>query len=274
MSALMVVKRSGELEPYSEEKVIHSMNRVNVPPELQPQVLSHVRQQFRGEYLSTDDLFKEVFDFLRHTDKKASLRLNLRRAIQELGPTGFPFERYLARIFQDQGYKTTVDAHLMGECVMHEVDIILEKDGKRDIVEVKFHNDLVGKTDLHVAMYTYARYLDLKNKHAINDVWVITNTKLTQDAISYAECKKMKSLGWNYPTKAHLQHFVEAPKMYPITVLTDFTNMEKARLIEDNIVLCRDLLELKESEINSFPLVKKSHLINAIKSARLLLGSS
>lgn len=271
MGTLKVIKRNGDLEPYHEEKVIHTMNRVGVPPHLQSEVLRHLRNQFRGDYISTDELFKHIFEYLKKTDKKASLRLNLRRAILELGPTGFPFERYLARVFQDEGYKTMVDAHLMGECVMHEVDLVLERNGEKDIVEVKFHNDINGKTDLHVVLYTYARFLDLKTKNNINKVWVITNTKLSQDAITYAQCKNINILAWNYPSARHLQYFVEFPKMYPITVLTDFTKEEKVRLIEDNIVLCRDLIQLSEREINSFPLVKKSHLISAIKSARLLL---
>lgn len=274
MGSLMVVKRSGDLEHYNEDKVVHTMNRVGVPPALQPDVLSHIRQQFKGDYLSTDELFKHVFEYLKKTDKKASLRLNLRHAILELGPTGFPFERYLARIFQDEGYKTTVDARLMGECVVHEVDIVLERAGKKDAVEVKFHNDLAGKTDLHVALYTYSRYLDIKTKNSIDNVWIITNTKLSQDAITYAECKGIHVLAWNYPSVNHLQHFVEAPKMYPITVLNDLTREEKTRLIEDNIVLCRDLLTLSQQEIESFPLIKKSHLLRAIQSARLLLSTN
>lgn len=272
MGNMFVVKRTGEVEHYNEEKVIHTMNRVGVPHNIQPDVLNHIRQQFKGEYLSTDDVFQHVFEYLRKTDKKASLRLNLRRAILELGPTGFPFERYLARIFQDQGYKTTVDVHLRGECVVHEIDLILEKDGKREAVEVKFHNDITGKTDLHVALYTYARYLDIKSKHNIDTMWIITNTKLSQDAAIYAECKEIRMLGWDYPSTGNLQHFLEAPKMYPVTILTDLTRQEKERLIEDNIVLCRDLLTLSADEIESFPLVKRSHLERAIKSARLLLN--
>lgn len=272
MGNLFVVKRDGNLEPYSEEKVIHTMNRVGVPAFLQPEVLSHVRAQFKGEYISTDALFKHVFEFLKKTDKKSGLRLNLRRGILDLGPTGFPFERYLARIFQDMGYKTTVDAHLMGECVTHEIDIILEKDGLREIVEVKFHNELEKKTDVHVALYTYARFLDLKTKHKIDNVWIITNTKLTSDAVIYSQCKNIKMLGWNYPSKDNLQYFVEKPQMYPVTILTDLTAEEKRILIEDNIILCRDLLKLTEPEIKNFPLVKKIHLIKAIESARLILS--
>ncbi|MGE5042232.1 MAG: restriction endonuclease [Candidatus Levyibacteriota bacterium] len=271
MGHLYVVKRNGEVEPFTEEKVVNTMERVGVPSSLQAEVLAHVRNRFQGEYISTDELFKHVFEFLKKADKKSSLRLNLRRAIFDLGPTGFPFERYLARIFQDQGYKTLVDAHMMGECVMHEIDVLLERDGKQEVIEAKFHNDLGSKTDVHVALYTHARFLDISKKNNIENVWIITNTKLTTDAITYATCKGIKVLAWNFPSGGSLQHFVETPKMYPITILTDLTREEKYRLIEDNIILCRDLLNLTPTEINSFPLVKRSHLERAVKSARILL---
>lgn len=273
MSAMHVVKHNGELEVYSEEKVIHSMERVGVPANLQPEVLKHIRAQFKNGYVTTDQLFTLVSEYLSTTDKKSGLRLNLRKAIFELGPTGFPFEKYLARIFQSRGYKTMVGSRVMGECVMHEVDLILEKDGKREIVEAKFHNDFGVRTDVQVALYTYSRYLDVKTRNDFSNVWLITNTKLSLDAISYAQCKGISVLAWNYPSTGTLQDFVESPHMYPITILSEFTKSEKQFLIEDNIILCSDLLKLTPAEVKNFPMVKQGHLKKAIESARALLST-
>lgn len=268
-----VIKRSGDLEAYSEEKVIHSMERVGVPDALKPEVLAHVREQFKNGFLTTDQLFSYVYKYLDKSDKKASLRLNLRKAIFELGPTGFPFEKYLARIFQSQGYKTMVGAKIMGECVMHEIDLVLEKDGKREIAEAKFHNDSGIRTDVQVALYTYARYLDVKQKNDFSRAWLITNTKLTLDAITYAQCKGISVLAWNYPNGGNLQKFVEDPQMYPVTILPEFTKEEKQFLIEDNIILCSDLIKLTDAEVMNFPMIKQTHLRKAIMSARSLLES-
>lgn len=269
-----VIKKNGELEPYSEEKVVSSMNRVGVPESLQPEVLSHIRDRFTSEYMETDELFRHVFEFLEPRDKRATLRLNLRRAIFELGPTGFPFEKYVARIFQSQGYKTTVGSFLSGDCTKHEIDVLIEKEGKRASVEVKFHNDGGVKTDIQVVLYTYARFLDISKKNNVSECWVITNTKLTTDAISYAQCKGIHLLAWNYPSQNNLQDFVEKPNMYPITTLTELTKEEKQRLIEDNLVLASDILKITPDEIKTFPLVKRHRLVKAIKSAEVLCGGS
>lgn len=97
MEKLFVVKRSGEREEYSEEKVRRSMNRVGVPDNLKPEVLQHIRQKFENSEMSTDDVFHHIMEFLEPRDRKSSLRLNLREAIFDLGPTGFPFEQYLSK---------------------------------------------------------------------------------------------------------------------------------------------------------------------------------
>jgi Holliday junction resolvase-like predicted endonuclease len=191
MEQLVVVKKSGDKEAYNEEKVRRTMNRVGVPDNLKPEILAHIKEKFQNGEMSTDDLFHHVMEYLEPRDRKSSLRLNLRQAIFELGPTGFPFEQYLAQIFRTMGYTVTTDVIMNGDCVKHEIDLVLEKDGHKEIVEVKFHNHHVVKTDVQVALYTYARFLDVKEKNNVENVWLVTNTKLTTEAIAYANCKGM-----------------------------------------------------------------------------------
>jgi hypothetical protein len=269
MTLLRVVKKSGEEEKYDEKKVVHSMQRVGVPVDLQPEVLSHIKTKFHDGQLSTDEMFLNVLKYLEPRDRKSSLRFNLRQAIFELGPTGFPFEKYLARIFKSMKYKVTTDVIMNGDCVRHEIDLLLEKDNHRETVEVKFHNHHVVKTDVQVALYTYARFLDIKEKNHIDNVWLVTNTKLTSDAISYANCKGMPVIAWNYPSKGNLQDLVEDPKMYPVTILTSLSAQEKKRLVEKDIVFCRDLLTKTDRELAD-PLIRDNNLKKAKEDARLV----
>lgn len=266
---IVVIKKNGEAEPYSREKVIHSMQRVGVPQELQEKALVHIEEKLHGE-VSTHEIFTHILEFLEKEDTKSSLKFNLRQAVFELGPTGFPFERFLARIFIHEGYKTTVDVPMRGECVTHEIDLVLEKNGKKEIVEAKFHNQQVGKTDVQVMLYMYARYLDVKTKNDISDVWVITNTKLTTDAISYARCKNMKILAWNYPEEKSLQAFVESPKMYPVTILPSLTLGEKQRLLQNNIILSCDLLDHSENDLIEKYQLDSGRLTEALSGARTI----
>jgi len=269
MEKLMVVKQSGDREEYSEEKVRRSMNRVGVPENLKPEVLAHIKEKFQNNEMTTDDIFRHILEYLEPRDRKSSLRFNLREAIFQLGPTGFPFEQYLANIFRSMGYTVSTDNIMTGDCVRHEIDLLLEKDGHREIVEVKFHNHHVVKTDVQVALYTYARFLDVKEKNKIDNVWLVTNTKLTTDAISYANCKGMPVIAWNYPEKGNLQDLVEEPAMYPITLLNSLSEQEKTRLIEKNIVFCTDLLSKSTQELAD-PLLRNDSLQRAREDAQLV----
>lgn len=269
MQNLFVVKKSGEKEPYDERKVIRSMQRVGVPENIQPEALSHIKNKVKGNETTTDEIFKNILEYIEPRDRKSSLRFHLRQAIFELGPTGFPFEQYLAHIFRSMGYKVTTGVIMRGDCVAHEIDLLLEKGGHREIVEAKFHNHNSVKTDLHVALYTYARFLDVKEKNNISNVWLVTNTKLTTDAISYANCKGVPVIGWNYPGKGNLQDFVEEPKMYPITILNSLSQQEKRRLIEKKIVFCQDILTKSDRELAD-PLIRDNSLRKAKADARLV----
>lgn len=264
-----MLKKSGEKEPYDEEKVRHSMNRVGVPDNLKPEVLQHIKEKFENNEMTTDEVFHHIMEFLEPRDRKSSLRLNLREAIFELGPTGFPFEQYLGQIFEAMGYKVTSNNIMNGDCVRHEIDLLLEKNGHREIVEVKFHNHHVVKTDVQVALYTYARFLDVKEKNKIDNVWLVTNTKLTADAITYANCKGMPVIAWNYPEKGNLQDLVEDPQMYPVTLLSSLSEQEKKRLIEKNVVFCRDLLTMSDAELAD-PLIRNDKLDKAREDAALV----
>lgn len=269
MPQLFVVKKSGEKEEYDEKKVIRSMNRVGVPEELQPEVLRHIEGQFKNNELPADILFEQILQYLEPRDRKSSLRFNLRQAIFELGPSGFPFEQYLAQVFKEQGYKVETGLLMQGDCVKHEIDLLIEKDNNREIIEAKFHNHHVVKSDVQTALYTYARFLDVKQKNNIDNVWLITNTKLTVDAMAYCQCKGIPAIAWNYPEKDNLQDFVENPKMYPITILTSLSEQEKRRLIEKNVVLCRDLLTKSDEELSD-PLIRDESLKRAKDDAQLI----
>ncbi len=265
-----VIKRDGEQASFDDHKVIHSMIRTGVPENLFEKALFYIKSHVQKDTITTDEIFYYIQEFLKDKDKKSAVRFNLRRAIFELGPTGFPFEQLLQRIFENEGYKATVGIIMEGECVSHEIDVVIEKNGKKEIIEAKFHNQNGGKTDIQTMLYMYARFLDVKESNDISNVWVATNTKLTQDAIRYAQCKGIKALAWNYPENDNLQDFVEKPGMYPVTILSELTMDEKRRLIEGDVVLACNFLSTSDKELERRYLIDKNRIQEAKQSARLV----
>lgn len=270
-SPINVTKMSGEKEPYSEEKVMSSMKRTGVREELRPVILEHVRKRLYPD-IKTTEIYSSIREFLHDKDISASIKFNLKQAIFDLGPTGFPFEKYLSRIFEHQGYTVQVDIIMEGECIRHEVDLLLEKEGKREIVEAKFHNMQGVKTDIHVLLYTYARFLDLKDKNHLDNVWVITNTKLSGDSIEYAKCKNINVIAWSYPAEGNLQDRIENAKLYPVTIL-DLSHREKKQLLDNGYTLCQDLLNIPESELMDLLEIDKERLSQITRVVEYMYGT-
>ena len=188
---------------------------------------------------------------LKKAKYPVAVRYSLRKAVMELGPSGFPFEKYVAEVMRRKGFTAETGVILPGFCVSHEVDILMGKGDRHIFAECKFHNQQGIKTDVKVALYVHARFLDLQKGHdvkegavpKIHEGWLITNTKLTLDAIQYAQCAGLTIIGWDYPEQGNLQDLILETGVHPLTFLSTLTARDKTSLLEQGIVMCRDLKE-------------------------------
>lgn len=236
-----VIKASGASEPFSEKKVRNSIRRAGVPQDLENQVLEHVKSKL-FDNINTREIYHHIIEFLIESpDSQDAAKYNLKQGIMDLGPTGYPFEDYVSEILKSQGYKTSVRQILRGKCVSHEIDVIAEKGNERIMVEAKYHNGNGTRSDLHVSLYTKARFEDLRNKHNLSRAWLVTNTKVTEDALAYALCEGIKVIGWNYPKEESLNDLVEKAKLYPITSVTSLSRSQKQSLMLEGVVLCKKI---------------------------------
>lgn len=240
---LQVVKASGEKEPFSEEKVRVSIRRAGIPKELQEQVLDHVKSKLY-ENIKTSEIYHHIVEFLGTSKAPfTKSKYSLKQAIMDLGPTGYPFEDFVAEILKTKGYQTQVRVVLAGKCVTHEIDVIAIKNSEKAIIEVKFHNMPGTKTGIHEALYTKARFNDVVEKNDFNQAWLVTNTKISQDAITYAVCMGMKVVSWNYPEGESLRDLIENARLHPITALATLSQSQKQDLLENHVVLCKNICE-------------------------------
>jgi hypothetical protein len=80
-------------------------------------------------------------------------------------------------------------------------------------------------------------------KRKLDEGWLITNTKFTDQAVRYGECQGLKMIGWNYPKKGNLQDIIEELRLHPFTCLTSLSNVHKKNLLAKGVVLCRDIVD-------------------------------
>jgi len=236
-----VLKAGGQIEPFSEEKLRLSINRVGVPNAFQDSVVTRIKNKLYDN-IPTSEIYKYITESLQNSTYPLSrTKYSLKQSIMDLGPTGYPFEDYVSEILKLEGYITQVRQILKGKCVSHEIDIIAEKNKVKSMIECKFHNRPGAKSQIHVSLYTKARFDDIKEINNLNDTWLVTNTKITQDALSYALCNNMKVISWDYPEKGSFKDLIEKYKLYPITTLTNLTQNQKQLLAAKHIVLARDV---------------------------------
>ena len=241
---MLVLKADGVAQEFDEQKLIASLKRSGAEEKAARDVADAIKKELY-ERIPTHEIYARAFARLREPSfiskhrPGVAARYSLKRAVLDFGPTGFPFEAYIAEMFRAEGYSAKIDQIIQGECVEHEVDVLLEKDGKEIFVEAKFHNTLGFKTDLKTALYVQARTEDINRGAG----FIVTNTKFTSKAVQYAQCKGLELLGWEYPEGNNLHDRVDKAGVYPITALASLSRREKTALLEQKVVLCKDIKE-------------------------------
>lgn len=235
--------------------------------------VEHIIDVVRDELyqgISTKEIYNRAFALLKKKKRVYASKYKLKKAIFELGPTGFPFERFVAAILQYSGFRVQVGQVMNGECVQHEVDVVAHKNGDYILMECKFHSDASRKCDVKVPLYIHSRYHDIlgyERKNPPKEYWVVTNTEFTTDASTYAHCSGLKLLSWNVPSENGIKDRIDRLGLYPITASTLLSKREKQFLLSRDVVLFRQLKEdkfyLDQLEISSG---RKKRILQEINS--------
>jgi hypothetical protein len=274
---LYITKASGELVPFDEGKLRTSLQRAGAGPEVASTIVEQVATRI-SQGMSTRQLYRMAFGLLHKRSHRAAARYRLKQGILDLGPSGFPFERFIGRILEHDGYTVQVGLTVQGRCVAHEVDVVADKDSQHYLVECKYHNTPGRICDVKVPLYIQARFLDVAEqwrKHPGNGErhlqgWLVTNTRFTSDALQYGQCAGLRMVSWDHPAKGSLRDRIDRSGLYPLTCLGSLTKAEKERLLQQGLVLVRDVLEHPEALHDA--LVKPPRFAPVLADAEALCG--
>ncbi len=250
---IYVVKADGSRELFDVNKLEYSLKRAGASSKAVHDIINNVTGQLTKE-ITTHSIYKHAFELLHKEDRPIAVKYSLKRAITEFGPSGFPFEDFIAEIFRQKGFEAETGKIVRGFCVEHEIDVIAWNPEKLIMVEAKFHNEPGTKSDLKVILYVKARFDDLSKmefeygkKRKLDEAWLVTNTKFTSTAIEYASCQGgIRMVGWNYPPVGNLHDMILESKLHPLTCLVSLNGREKKFLLDKGIVLCKAISENPE----------------------------
>lgn len=270
-----VTKASGEIVEFSEEKLKLSLSRSGASPELIQNILDKLEPQLY-DGIPTKEIYKKAYSLLSRRSLSSAGRYKLKKALMDIGPSGYPFEKFVSKLLQFQGYRTNVGIIVKGKCVDHEIDVIAEKNEELIMIECKFHNRSGMKSDVKVPLYINSRFYDIKHQNnyqidkKFNQCWVVTNTRFSDDAIQYGNCSGIKMIAWDTPKRGNLRDWISVARFHPITCLSRLKKSEIEALIEHDVILIRDIPHHKK--ILEKAIIPENRIIEILKEVEEVMA--
>jgi hypothetical protein len=260
-----IVKYSGVIEEFNLDKLKNSLRRAKAEESLILKIAEEVQSNLK-DGMTTKQIYKMAFKILKGESTVSASRYKLKKALMELGPTGFPFEKLIGKLMSHEGFETEVGVIVHGNCVQHEIDVIAQKDNDHYMIECKYHSDQGRFCNVKIPLYIHSRFLDVEmqwkkqpgHNTKLHKGWVYTNTRFTTDAIQYGTCVGLGLASWDYPKGNGLKERIDKSGLHPLTALTTLTKAEKKKLLDTGIVLCKELHE-KPALLNQIGVDKVRH---------------
>lgn len=259
MSLLYVINSNGEKEPFSFQKVYRSARRVGASRKLAEKIVGLLaREAYPG--IKTSEIFRRVKELLHHETPAFALKFSLKEGMRKLGPTGFPFEQFVAAVLRRIGFEVVTNLSLNGFCLRgYEIDLVARQKDLVYVGECKYRR-LAGES-VHVddVLANQSRFLDLIKGNFFKSAQyrgakvkslMVTNAKFTARAAQYAVCSGIDLLGWRWPLGHGLESLVDQYRLYPISILPSLGGRLSAILAENRIMLAKDLLEIDPLEFS------------------------
>lgn len=245
---ITVIKASGNKELFDVTKLIRSLKNAGANQNTIEDIIQHIEKWIYSG-VTTKNIYEYAFEILNRKTEQ-STRYRLKQAIMELGPSGYPFEHFIGKIFEKQGYHTSVGVMVEGYCISHEMDVIATYDHNQLLIECKYSSDQGKNVSVQVPLYVRSRIDDIiKKRKELKQYqdfnfsgWVITNTRFSPESEEYARCYNLHLVGWDYPHGNGLKEMIEKEKIYPITILNSLNTKQKQYLIEKGFVICYELI--------------------------------
>jgi len=243
-----VLKYDGSKQPFDKNKIYNTCIRMRATPQQSRDVADKVASKVY-EGIPTKKILQMIFSYLKEHRPEIKHRIDLREAISMMRSKP-DFERFIQLLLRAEGYDVDPNQIVQGSCVEHEIDAMAKKGSELVYVEVKHHLQSHTYTGVGVFLEARATYEDIlqgfkekKNIYNINRTLVITNTKLSEHAIRYANCRGISHMGWRDPPERSLEQIVEQHNFYPVTLLRGVDRKIIDRLGDAGIVLLKQLDE-------------------------------
>jgi Holliday junction resolvase-like predicted endonuclease len=274
---ILVTKYDGTKQPFSKQKIVKTCIRMGATPEQAKEIADQIENKLYNG-IPTRRILQMIYNRLKKHKPKMKLQTDLRRSLSLLRSAP-DFERYVQLLLKEHGYDVMPNQIIQGRCVTHEVDAIATKNNKTCFVEVKHHFKYHTPTSLDVSRIARAVYEDVtegytlgKNNLKIDYAMIVCNTKLSEHAKKYANCRNIQHIAWSTATNQDLQTLIETKKLYPVTFLKQVNTNTRDRLTANGIVMLKQLTQQSITELKAKTALSTDKLASIIEAARTILS--
>ncbi|UCE44380.1 MAG: restriction endonuclease [Candidatus Bathyarchaeota archaeon] len=274
---LFVTKADGTKQPYDRKKILRTCLRMGVTREIAEKVAGRVETNMY-EGIETKKLLQMIFRYLSKYKPSVKYRICLRKGLSLMKPKP-DFERFIQILLSEHDYTVASNQIVRGKCVEHEIDAVAEKDGETYIVEVKHHYNYHTPTGLDESRIARAVFEDITegfklglNNLKVDSAMIVCNTKFSQHAKRYADCRGIRKIGWSTPPNHGLQDMIEEKKLYPVSCLKGLDTKTREKLASTGVLLVKQLTTAKPEEIRRQVEIPRKTLASLIEKANRIVS--
>ena len=277
--AVSVTKADGTKESFDKWKVMRTCLRMGATQETAQAIADEIESRLY-DGISTRRILQMIYSRLKKRKPVMKLQVDLRRSLSLLRSAP-DFELFIQLLLSEHGYEVTPNQIVKGRCMEHEVDAVARKNGKTCIVEVKHHYKYHTPTSLDVSRISRAVLEDVTeayelglNNLKIDYAMIVCNTKLSEHAKRYADCRGISHIGWSSPPDHDLQTMIQEKKLYPITLLKGLNAETRNTLANNGVILLKQLTDKTLKDLRRQTGVSKEKLGSIVDKARTILSGN
>ena len=250
----LVKKADGSMQVFDREKIVRTCLRMGADRRAAYEIAERIeRRLYPG--ISTERILQMIFQFMRGHKPSVSNLFDLRKALSLMSSKP-EFEVFVQALLARSGFEVTPNRLLVGRCVEHEVDAIAKKDGITFFVEAKHHSMYHTLTGLDESRIARAVLEDVmegvamgKSDLKIDRAMIVTNTRYSEQAVRYGNCRNILQIGWSSPTDKGLQSMVAGTKLLPLSCLRGLGLNARIKLALSGIVLFEQIVQEDTMEL-------------------------
>ena len=96
---MYIINSRGGKESFSQKKLYHSAKRAGVSDKSARMIAINIAKEIYPG-IRTSEIFRKIKGLLQKESPVIALKFNIKESMRKLGPTGFPFEQFVAEIFR------------------------------------------------------------------------------------------------------------------------------------------------------------------------------